>query len=215
MQTKQPKTYLERVLGVWGFILIMWALYRTFLPGVPFWLDELIIKPILFIIPAYYFLEVTHGKKLIKEVHLTYDKFIADLPLILSIIFAVIAAVFIAKLPVLLPTTSFALIVLVSAIATAISQEILLRGFVAHAMQTHWKSYAMAIFFSSILQLFLYVPIFLSVGSELRGDSIIIAFTSTFMIGALNCMLFFSRKSLYVPITLQAVYMYVLLTIMH
>src|SRR4030042_2351500 len=54
MATKTKKhivTNLEEVFQIWGWILLIWSLYRYFLV-LPEWADELIFKPLVFFLPV-------------------------------------------------------------------------------------------------------------------------------------------------------------------
>ncbi|KXK10828.1 MAG: hypothetical protein UZ22_OP11002000589 [Microgenomates bacterium OLB23] len=44
---------IQRVLNVWAIVLIIWSIYRTKL-ALPEWFDELIAKPLVFVLPVYY-----------------------------------------------------------------------------------------------------------------------------------------------------------------
>lgn len=208
------KSYLERVLGVWGGILIAWSLYRAFMFESPFWFDEIFIKPFLFIVPVWYFLKDFAKKDLFTDVKLTKKTFFADFAIMASMLVALIFGLLITNHSLFteqnLNTT---LVIIIAALCTGFSQEILLRGFVASAMHLHFKSIPLAIFFSSILQIFLYIPIFLSKASELRGNQIIDAFFVTLLAAIMNGSVFFARKSLWISIVLQAIFTYAIIAL--
>ena len=43
---------VQKAFNVWGIILILWSLYRVYGPRLPETIDELIMKPLIFLSPV-------------------------------------------------------------------------------------------------------------------------------------------------------------------
>jgi len=99
---------------------------------------------------------------------------------------------------------SFVLIILI-ALATGISEEILSRGFVLKRLYQESKNIYTSSFFSSILFLFLHVPI-LFTNYKLTGDQLLLFLGTDLMLSLVNSFVFLERKNLMVPILIHAFY---------
>ena len=58
---KSKVTATQRALNLWAVILIIWSVYRAKF-RLPEWLDEFIAKPLVFILPVYYYIRKIEKK---------------------------------------------------------------------------------------------------------------------------------------------------------
>ncbi len=50
----ESPTSISNIYRLWGWVLLIWSLYRYFLKF-PEWVDELIFKPVVFVLPVIWF----------------------------------------------------------------------------------------------------------------------------------------------------------------
>ena len=103
----------------------------------------------------------------------------------------------------LLPNTPFeelgiGLMILLS-LATAFSEELLSRGFVFTRIYEKTKNLPYAAFLSSIMFVFLHVPILVT-GLKLHGVTLALFFVTDFVLAFANSLLLYNTRSLVAPI---------------
>ena len=54
MKEEKKEVLVERVLTVWGVVVILWSFFRSNVAG-PLWLSEFIAKPAIFLLPILVF----------------------------------------------------------------------------------------------------------------------------------------------------------------
>ena len=68
---KSKLSYTERVLNIWAIAMIAWSFYRAaFKADLGLWFDELVAKPVFFIVPVYIFITKFEKKKLLASIGL-------------------------------------------------------------------------------------------------------------------------------------------------
>ena len=209
---KQPVSPTQKALNLWAIILIVWAVYRANFK-LPEWFDEFIAKPLVFILPVYYYIKNVDKKKFFESLYIKPKLFLKDLFLGLLIggffiATAVLAnfvkfnKLFLIKGSVNLQTLA---LICVTALATGISEEILSRGFVLKKLYDESKNIYTASFFASILFFFLHVPI-LFTNVKITGNILLLFMATDMMLSLVNSFLFLQRKSLTLPIFIHAFY---------
>lgn len=210
MATKISAT--QRALNLWAIILIIWSVYRANLK-LPEWFDEFIAKPFVFIFPVYYYIVNIEKKKFFDALWIKPRKVLSDLTFGLGIggIFF-LTAIFANSLKfkkLFFVNASFdtqvILIIAVTALATAISEEILSRGFVLKRLYEESKNKFTASFFASILFFFLHVPM-LFTNVKITGNLLLLFMATDLILSLVNSYLFLERKSLVLPILVHALY---------
>ena len=98
----------------------------------------------------------------------------------------------------------FGLIVL-TALATGITEEILSRGFVLKRLYEESKNAYSSTFFASILFFFLHVPI-LFASNKINGSMLLIFMVTDLLLSMVTGLIMIQRKSLTVPILIHAFY---------
>jgi membrane protease YdiL (CAAX protease family) len=211
---KHKITYIERVLNIWGIALILWSLYRyVFKTDLPIWFDELLAKPLFFLLPIYLFVKNYEKKPFWKSVGLRSKGFFVDALIGVAIgsVFFIIGLSSKAVRPHLSPNT---LILAVIAFATALSEEILSTGFVLSRLYSESKQLFTSILYSAVLFFLIHVPI-LFTDPSLKGALLIRTMLVNIVLSiVVSCAYFLRRESLIVAITIHALYAFSLVMFM-
>ncbi|MDP1722199.1 MAG: CPBP family intramembrane metalloprotease [Candidatus Gottesmanbacteria bacterium] len=205
-KSKVTTVTLEPIYQVWAWTLLAWSLYRYFLK-LPEWADEFIAKPLVFLGPVLWY--VYHKeKRTIESLGFTTKNLFMNLYVGLGFgfVFALegIAANAIKYGKIQInPIAAFEqygmVILLVLSVATAISEEILNRGFLFGRIMEKTKSLPYASLLSTVLFMLLHVPILLT-SLHLQGTMLVLFFLTDFILGMANSLLYFNTKSLLAPI---------------
>lgn len=197
---------LERVYQLWGWILLVWSLYRYFL-RLPEYLDEFISKPLVFVLPVIWYVRSLE-KRTLASLGLTGKNFFTNMYVGLGfgLVFALegIASNFIKygrlqinPLPIV---GQYGLILLlILSLATAFSEELLNRGFLFNRILEKTKSLPYASILSTILFVLLHIPILVT-SLKLQGMTLVLFFITDFILGLANSLLFYNTGSLVAPI---------------
>ncbi len=209
---KDKVTPTQRMLNIWALVLIVWALYRANFK-MPDWFDEFLAKPMVFILPVYYYIKTSekksflastwfHGKSIVKD--------IVEGIVIGGVFFASAILAQFMKYHRLMPKLSDGgesglPIIVAMAFATAISEEILSRGFVLKRLYEASKNLYTSIFFSSILFFFLHIPILFASG-KMGGNMLLVVIMTDMLLSVITSFVYLQRKSLVLPIFIHAFY---------
>jgi membrane protease YdiL (CAAX protease family) len=200
------KASLEPIFQLWGWILLIWSLYRYFLV-LPEWFDELVAKPIVFAAPVLYFI-YNKEKRKAESIGLTKKNFFPSLYVGLGfgMLFAlegmIANSLKFGKLTIT-PIASlqqyglFSLLIL--SFATAFSEELLNRGFLFNRIMEKTQRLTYSALVSTVLFVLLHVPILVT-SLKLHGPVLVLYFCATFLLGLINCFLYHRTKSLVAPI---------------
>ncbi len=209
---KSKVSPLQKSLNVWAIILIIWAIYRAKF-RLPEWFDEFIAKPIVFILPVFYYIRKVEKKDFFSSIYLKLKMPLQDVVLTIAIgamfvISAVIANFFKYKGLVFFRhsfTFENLVMMVLIALATGISEEILSRGFVLKRLYDESKNMYTSTFFASILFFFLHVPI-LFTNLKISGNLLLMFLATDLILSFLNSVIFIERKNLLVPILIHTFY---------
>lgn len=211
---KEKISPTQRALNLWAVILIVWAFYRSYIK-MPEWFDEFIAKPVVFVLPVFYFIKKIDKKPIFNYLNLKlkgkeifYDLLYSLGVGFIFLITAVAASyfrtgkfIFLGKLP---SPTQFLTILTIS-LATGISEEILSRGFVLKKLYEESKNVLSSTFFASILFFFLHVPI-LFANIKITGNMLLMFMATDMLLSMVNGLIFLQKRSLTVPIFIHAFY---------
>lgn len=209
---KQKVSPSQKVLNVWAVILIIWSIYRVKFK-LPEWFDEFIAKPVVFILPVYYYLKKVEKKKFFQALDWKLKPRISDIMigLLTGALFflTTLLSNFIKTHRIFAVTqglnmNKFVLVILI-AFATSISEEVLSRGFVLKRLYEESKNVYMSSFFASILFFFLHVPI-LFTNVKLTGNLLLYFMFTDMLLSLTNSFIYLERRSLAVPILIHAFY---------
>lgn len=204
----------QRALNLWAVILIVWSIYRAYFK-LPEWFDEFVAKPAVFILPVYWFIRHYEKKDFFKGIDLRFDKLKGDLQVGLGVgaIFGVSALlanflkngklVFFQNNPDL--TLQMVIFWIILSLATAVSEEVLSRGFVLKRLYDDSKNMLSAAFIASILFFFLHVPI-LFTNRAISGNLLIVFMVTDLILSLASSFIFLQRKSLIPAILIHAFY---------
>ncbi len=196
---------VEKVLNVWGVSLIVWSVYRFyFKTDLPLWFDEFIAKPLVFVLPAYYYITKHEKENFLVAVSLKVKKLGKEVLFGLIVGLALFTLIVITSLK-NIDLNQRLLYLFIVALATSFSEEILSRGFVLKRLYEESKNIWAATFFASILFFFLHVPILFST-PNIGGDILIRIMTTDLVLSFALSFLFILRGSLVVPILVHAFY---------
>lgn len=191
---------------VWGWIVIAWALYRYFF-RLPEWADEFIFKPLFFVAPVLWFVRMKEKSKW-SSLGLTGKNLFTSIYIGLGFgfVFALegLAANAIKYgkftfMPIVAFTHYGMGTLLLLSVATAISEEILSRGFVFSRFIQAKKSLPYAAIVSTLMFVVLHVPI-LVLSLNLHGMALVLFFITDFVLGFANSLLLYNTGSLVAPI---------------
>lgn len=197
---------LEPIYQVWGWIALSWALYRYFF-RFPEWVDELIFKPLVFVLPVFWFVVKKEHKRL-NSLGLTTKNMFTSIyiGLAFGFVFALEGlaanAIKYGRINVQ-PIAAFQqygmLPLLILSLATAFSEELLSRGFIFSRILEKTKNLPYASIVSTLLFLLLHVPILVAM-HQLQGLTLVLFFVTDTILGLANSLLYYSTGSLIAPI---------------
>jgi len=202
----------QKALNLWAIILIVWSIYRANLK-MPDWFDEFLAKPLIFILPVYYYITKIEKKNFFREILVEKKQIVKDLLLGFAIglifVFSAILGNFIKYKRIVLFSTPASiqsvLFFLLIALATGISEEVLSRGFVLKKLYEESKNILTSSFFASLLFFFLHVPI-LFTNIKISGGLLLLFMVTDISLSLVLSFIFISRKSLILPILVHAFY---------
>ncbi len=179
----------------------------------PDWFDEFIAKPIVFIIPIYYYLSHVDKKNFFQAIWFKPKQLVQDILYgigVGAIFFVTAVAANYFKFHSLFHVSGSLTLksigyVSILALATGISEEILSRGFVLKKLYEESRNIYTSSFFASVLFFFLHVPILFTT-TKLSGNMLLLFMATDLILSLVNCFIYLDRKSLVVPILIHAMY---------
>ena len=194
------------VYHLWAWVLLAWSLYRYYLK-LPEWADELIFKPLVFVVPVLWYVRKLE-KRPLTSIGFTSKNFFISVYVGLGFGF-VFALEGLAAHAIkygglkINPIDAFmqygmGLLLLLS-LATAVSEELLSRGFVFTRILEKTKSLPVASLLSTLLFVLLHVPI-LVMSLKLQGMTLVLFFVTDIVLGLANSLLLYNTRSLVAPI---------------
>lgn len=200
------KDLSESTYRVWGWIVLVWALYRYFF-RLPEWADEFVFKPLIFAAPVLWYVKMRE-KRPFSSIGLTGKNLFTSLYIGLGFgfIFALEGlaanAIKYGRLQVV-PIAAFSKYglwtMLLLSLATAVTEEILSRGFVFSRLMEAKKNLPVAALIATLLFVFLHIPI-LVLSLKLQGMALLLFFVTDFVLGYANSLLLYNTGSLVAPI---------------
>lgn len=210
----RKKTPIQSMLNVWAVIIIIWALYRWyFRTTLPIWFDEFIAKPAVFLIPLYYYITKVEKKNFIKNVSLNKGITLksALLSITIGLLFLITGFFSFYKttgsssLPTTLHFPFPVALLVVIAFATAITEEILSRGFVLKRLYKDSGNPYTSSLIASVLFFVMHIPILMT-NDLILGTTLLQIMATDLMLSFAVSLLYIQTESLYVPIIIHAFY---------
>ena len=200
---------LKNAILLFTFLLIFWGFYRL-LFQFPDWVEEIVIKPVVWIVPVLYFIRSERSK--LESIGITFKNLFPSiyLSLILGSVFATEAVIinfikyghlnFGANLGGTPLLASLAI-----SFATAISEEIVFRGYIFTrlwvALNNEWK----ANFITSIGWTLIHVPITIFV-NKLSPSAAIVYLFLTFIFGVGSAFIYGRTRNISSSIILHVLW---------
>ncbi|MBI2405173.1 CPBP family intramembrane metalloprotease [Candidatus Gottesmanbacteria bacterium] len=202
---KFKTTSLDPVYQLWGWILLVWSLYRYFLK-LPEWVDEFIAKPLVFVAPVLWYVTSREKRKL-ESLGITAKRFFRSfyIGLGFGFVFALEGVVANAmkygglKVNPIAAFGQYGFFLILLSFATAFSEELLSRGFIFNRIWEKTKNLPYASFVSTILFVLLHVPILVTT-LKFQGITLIVFLATDVVLGLANSLLFYNTRSLVAPI---------------
>lgn len=198
---------MKRLIEAYVLIFCLWALYRIFF-RLPEGADELLTKPVVFVILPVVFLQLGRIPGFERRKHVFEDILIG---IVCGMVFGLIAVVthyvkyggFFFE-PVVGLVGGGLLLYLGLSLATSFSEEVLGRGVLFGQLKNEYSLFVAA-FYSSILMLLLYVPIFINSFHAFDGTALVFL-GSVLMLSMVNCYLYKLRGNIILPILVHALW---------
>ena len=213
--TKKDVSPTQRMLNAWAIVVIIWSVYRAYVKtDLPLWFDELIAKPLVFILPVAYYISRYEGHGFFKGVDL--KRSLPDVIFGLSLGLAVLGLslfTFGTHGAITFPSITIILYLLGIALATSISEEILSRGFVLKRLYAESKNIISATFFASFLFFVLHIPI-LFTNKEIFGVTLLQVMATDLLMSFGISLIYLQRKNLVIPILIHMFYTFALYLVM-
>lgn len=207
----ESSSKMQKVLNVYGVILIIWSIYRWKF-SLPEWFDEFIAKPLVFLLPVYWYIRHSEHKDFIEDIWLRSKTLRNDCLIGISMGALFFSSAFMANIikygvPVPLDNLSImtVIFVILMTLATATTEEILSRGFILKRLYEESRNVYVSSFNASLLFFVLHIPILLTI-PELRGTMLLLFLATDFILSLVVSFMFLDRKSLVAPILIHAFY---------
>lgn len=203
--SKASSTPNMTVYQLWGWILLVWGLYRYFV-RLPEWADEFVFKPLVFVVPVLWYV-LKKERRNLESIGITGKNLFNSIYIGLGfgMVFAIEGLVAHAlkygKLDVN-PITAFqqyGFFLIFVSFATAFSEEVLSRGFIFNRIYEKTQNIFKAATIGAIMFVFLHIPILVT-SNQLQGSTLIMFFVTDVILAYANSMLFLNTGSLVAPI---------------
>lgn len=199
---------------MWAIVIIVWAIYRSyFRTDLPQWIDEFIAKPIIFVLPVFYFIKRYEKRSFFGGLDFHLNSLLPDL-----LIGGAIGLIFLSmgilgnymNMGVFIPPEkqiflTDAIMFTALALATGLTEEILTRGFVLKRLYNESKNIYTSSFLVSILFFFMHIPI-LFTDDNIRGALLIQIMITDMILSLVVSLLYLERRSLLVPVLIHMFY---------
>lgn len=209
---KSEVTSTQRILNVWAIILIIWSFYRaTFKSDLPLWFDEFIAKPIVFILPVYWYITRTEKKRFLRSVGFKRNKALTDVLFGLGIGSLFIGVAVLTRITKGLAFPSFTIspeviIWIFATVMTAVSEQILSTGFIFKRLSDESKNVFKPLLISALLFFFLHVPAMFGV-DKIAGSTLVQMLILNTVMSLTTSVVFLLRKNTIAPILVHAMYL--------
>jgi membrane protease YdiL (CAAX protease family) len=214
MKDKKIVTPMQKALNLWAVILIVWSIYRTYFK-LPEWFDEFIAKPLVFVLPVLVYIKSVEKREVLSSLFINknlknfvkefFISFGVGLALLLTALFSIYLRSNKIDLLSHFPSFNRFGLIILTALATGITEEILSRGFILKRLHEESKNVYQSTFFASILFFFLHVPI-LFASSKINGNMLLIFMVTDLLLSMITGLIMIQRKSLTIPILIHAFY---------
>ncbi len=210
--SKSDVSSTQKMLNIWAIVLIIWSFYRaTFKSDLPIWFDEFISKPLVFLLPIYFFIAKTEKGSFLKGIGFSKKNLVSDILFGIGVggVFVLVACVarIVKGLPFPPLVISSSTILWVFAIAMAASMEqILSTGFVFKRLSEESKNIVRPLFISALLFFFLHIPVLFG-ADKISGGALLQMMILNTLLSLITSITFALRKNIVSPILVHTLYL--------
>lgn len=212
---KEKVSPLQRALNVWAIVLILWSIYRYFFKtDLPIAIDEFVAKPLIFLLPIYYYVVHYEKKNFFAAVDLKKKHALQEIAIaaVVGVIFFMTGSVahwikmgsFLPS-PEKLVSASAVLMFVAVSFASSFSEEILSRGFILQRLYKDSHNTFTSIFFGSLLFFFLHIPILFTMES-VTGMALVQVMITDFILSVVVSIMYLQQRNVLLPILIHALY---------
>ena len=197
---KSESTISQKVLNVWAISLILWSFYRfTFTTSQPVWVDEFIAKPLLFLLPLFWYVTKSEKQPFLKGIgveakHIWTNIFmgvgVGGLFLLLAFLVRFLKG---GTLPHLVLSTS-SLVWVLAMVAAGTTEQVLSTGFVFKRLHEESKKIIQPVITSAFLFFFLHIPVLLGT-AKIIPSVVIQTMALNIVLSVITSVLYLLRKS--------------------
>lgn len=200
---------LTSVFRLWAWVLLIWSIYRYFF-HLPETVDEFIVKPLVFVLPVLWYVYKVE-KRPLSSIGITGENFFVSLYAGLGIGFLFALEGLLANYVkygtiTINPIEAFkqyGFLLLLLSLATAISEEVLGRGFLfSRFLERSQGNMIYASLYSTGMSVLLHVPILLT-ALKYQGTTLVLYLVTIVVISIANAILYRQTKSLLGPILIH------------
>lgn len=209
---KSEVSTTQKMLNIWAIVLIVWSFYRaTFKSDLPVWFDEFISKPLVFLLPIYFFITKSEKGSFLKGIGFTTKNIVTDILFGVGMGGVFILVAYFTRMmkglpfPPLLISSSSILWVFATVMAAAMEQ-ILSTGFVFKRLSEESKNIVRPLVISSLLFFFLHVPVLFG-ADKLTGSTLAQMMMLNTVLSLVTSIIFMLRKNIVAPILVHALYL--------
>lgn len=205
---KKEVSSTQKMLNTWAIAVIIWSVYRSyFKTDLPIWFDEFIAKPLVFLVPVWYYIIKYEKGTFWHGVDLKWKSRDVLLGIAGGCFLLVISMlVYFQKTGMFLPAySSMVFFYIAVALASSFSEEILSRGFVLKRLYEDSKNVYSSVFFASFLFFMIHIPI-LFTNPNIRGGILIQVMITDFLLSFGVSLAYLQKKNVLIAIIIHAIY---------
>lgn len=209
---KNEVSSTQKMLNIWAIILILWSFYRaTFKAESPIWFDEFIAKPIVFLIPIYWFIAQSERKSFLKGIGFAKKNILVDILFGLGIGSLFVGIAFLTRMVKGLPFAPFhvsstSIIWVLSTAMAASMEQILSTGFVFKRLSEGSKNIIRPLVISALLFFFLHIPALFG-AAKISSSTLVQMMILNTALSLTTSVVFLLRKNTIAPILVHALYL--------
>lgn len=205
----------QKAFNVWGIVLAIWAVYRSTIGvSAPLLFDEVVLKPVLFIVPVIFYITQIERKSIMQGLWLDTKNILSNLKvaLLISIPVFVLFFLFLIFNPRIIPFDLLIILVPI-ALGMSISEEVLSRGFVARHIWEEKHGVITTMVQASVLHMFLRIPRIMTM-PELFGQKLIFFVAADFLLSIVLTAILLWRKDIISVIVVRFLYSFLLMSML-
>jgi len=202
----------QKTLNVWAIILIVWSFYRAAVGmGLPIWVDEFISKPLVFLFPLFWYITKREKKSFLATLGFVKKIKREDILFGLGVGLCFMGMAVLLRLvkgtPLIPKAISLeAVIWTLSTIMAAITEQILMTGFVFKRLSQESKNKVRPFVITAFLFFFLHIPALF--GADKIFIPVLLRMVILNMLVSITTSLSFSmKKNTVVPILIYILYL--------